>query len=165
VIANQAPSSSSSSSSSSSRGCDPNCFLISVRTAIREYVVSPLLLTTLSHAVPSYGARSLALSQLHQDQTQAGTTASSSSASTPNLRAIPPHHTHNHNAIDSSSELRTSPDLNLGVHDEKTAISRVRNDRVLDSALAGALTGGGISWTFRECALHSSRSSYFIIRD
>ncbi|KAH8085374.1 hypothetical protein HD553DRAFT_27413 [Filobasidium floriforme] len=113
--------------------------------AIREYLVSPLLLATLSQAVPSYNTRSLALHQLHHDQTQ--NQATSSSTSPPNIRAIPSHHTHN--AIDSSSELETSPDLNLGVHDEKTAISRVRNDRVLDSALAGALTGGGISWTFR----------------
>lgn len=157
MIANQAP----SSSSSSSRGRDPNCLLISVRVAIREYLVSPLLLTTLSQAVPSYNTRSLALHQLHHDQTQ--NQATSSSTSPPNIRAIPSHHTHN--AIDSSLESETSPDLNLGVHDEKTAISRVRNDRVLDSALAGALTGGGISWTFRECTLNFSRSSYFTIRD
>lgn len=138
-----------------------------VRIAIREYVVSPLLLTTLSQAVPSYNTRSLALHQLHHNQTQDHATSSSStsttSTSTLNLSAIPSHHIHN--AIDSSSELETNSDLNLGINDEKTAISRVRNDRVLDSALAGALTGGGISWVFRECALNSSRSSYFIFRD
>jgi hypothetical protein len=102
------------------------------------------------------------LRKLHQTRGQA---TSSSSTSTPNLHAIPSHHTHNHNAIDSGSESETNSDLNLGIHDEKTAISRVRNDRVLDSALAGALTGGGISWTFRECTLDFSRSSYFTIRD
>jgi hypothetical protein len=130
-------------------------------------VVSPLLLTTLSQVVPSYNARSLALRKLHQTQDQATSSSSTSttSTSTLNLSAIPSHRTHTHNAIDSSSELKTNSDLNLGIHDEKTAISRVRNDRVLDSALAGALTGGGISWVFRECALNSSRSSYFIFRD
>jgi hypothetical protein len=156
AIANQVP----SSSSSSSRDRDSNCFLILVRVAIREYVVSPLLLTTLSQAVPSYNTRSLALHQLHHNKIQDHATSSSStsttSTSTLNLSAIPSHHIHN--AIDSSSELETNSDSNLGINDEKTAISRVRNDRVLDSALAGALTGGGISWVFRECALYSSHS-------
>lgn len=91
------------------------------RVAVREYVVSPLLLVL----VPWESYR------LRREALAVGNTAS-----------------------DSGSGLGSDSDLEGTTGRQGKTMSLIRNDRLLDSGLAGGLTGGGISTMFRESACH-----------
>ena len=103
------------------------------RIGVREYLISPLLVSTVPW--PSYAARQEVLRGNSLDASSSSNSSSSSTKHGPSrTRSLP---------------SREDPE-DAAMDEERVTLRRVRNNRLLDSALAGGLTGGGISAMFRE---------------